>query len=468
MSNSYGFTMKGPLILEKLASLPTWTPNDEGRLIYNTSDKELYMGTSYQWERKESDGYSATDSSFSNNDPLIAGTIYFIDTTSSSLTGVLPESPSTGQVVTIVDNNGNFKTNPFYINGNGNNIMGSSTLTLNTKDVICKLIFNGSQWITDIGGTLSSIGGGTSSTGGVGNVVNISSNYTANDNDFIFANSSYSIQITLPNTGLADGSAVSVYDQSGSFITYPCTVNGNGNNIMGKSTMKIKTNFAKVDFIWNTVDSEWKTVYSTAKLNNSINVVNVSSNYSAEVDDFIMADTTAGAFSITLPTSGYLIDKSKITVIDQTGFFGTNSLNIIPSDGTIDGSNMLVCDTDGLKVDLVWDKENSQWKVDLGGSNVAATSSTYENWIVKTESFFAVAKRKYIVDTTSSPITVTLPESADNGDGILFADGGDFAVNSLTVARNNNTIEGLEEDMTVDTSNQSFELVFYNNNWILA
>lgn len=472
MSNAYGLTMKGALVLEKVATLPTWGSADEGRIVYVEADKELYMGDNTQWKKKEGAGYSSAVSSFSDNDPLAAGGIYFIDTSSNSLTGILPSAPSIGQEISIYDNTGSFNSNAFYVNGNGNDIMGSGTATLDTANSLTKLVFNGTEWVIDVGGNANAIAGGKSSTGGVGTVVNTAANATANDNEFIFVDTEGGeVTITLPNTSLAAGSAVSIYDRKGNFGVNKCIVNGNGNDILGKSTMNVKTPWSRVDFIWNALDGQWVTDYATGKLNSAINVVDVSANYNADPSDFVLADSTAGAFTVTLPVSGGLDDKSMVSVMDQTGQFGSYAVTIIPSDGTIDGDASLVLDVPGIKADLIWDEEHLQWKVDFGGSVLASTSSTqtaYQEWSIYTTNFSAVVKKKYIVDTTTSALTVTLPATAVNGEGIQFADGGDFSVNNLTVARNGNNIDGLAEDMIVDTANMSFELVYYNNNWILV
>jgi len=473
MANSYGFTMKGPLVLEKVDSLPAWSSSDEGRIVYNNADKELYMGTNTQWEMKESSGYGATNNSFSDNDTLFPGTIYFIDTTSSTMMGILPASPSIGQTVTIVDDAGMFKGHPFYVNGNGNNIMGESSLTLNVRNTIVDLIFNGTEWKTNVGGTISAIGGGTSSTGGVGNVVHVTEDYTASDNDFIFVEADTgAVEVTLPNAGIADGTAVSVYDQRGSFGEEPCIINGNGNNIMGKSTMKIKSNYARIDFIWDKNDAEWKTVYSTGKPSDSINVMDVSSNYNADVSDFIMADTTAGSFTVTLPVSGYLTDKSKITIMDQVGTFGSYPLNVIPSNGTIDGDDLLVCDIPGLKVDFVWDEDNLKWNIDFGGSVLASSTGSaggYGTWVEQTVDFNVDVNSKYIVDTTGGLVEATLPLSPSVGQGVVFIDGkSNFGTNNLSVNGNGEDIDGSPSNYIVDTDNTKLELVYYNNGWMVV
>ena len=471
---NYGMTMEGPLVIEKVASLPTWASTDEGRLVYNETDKIAYIGTSTQWQAVGSTGgYGTLDSSFDNNDPLEGGNVYLVDTSSASKTGILPASPSAGQSCTIVDVKGSFKIHPFYINGNGHNVNGAGSLTVDVANSIVTLIYTGATdgWKADIGGTLAAIGGGSASTGGVGDVVHVTSTHTATDNQFIFADTTTgAFTITLPSTGLANGSAVTVYDQKGLFNEDAVTVSGAGNDIMGNSTLIINTENARVDFIWDTDTTEWKTDYSNAT---SIRpkVSDISTNTDAKENDFLFCDTWGGSFTVTLPTSADLQNKAVVTVFDQHGTFGSNALTVIPSDGTIDGDSILVCDIDGLRADFVWDAENLQWKTDFGGSVLASTAiptEHYDNWLVKNVNFNIDVAKKYIVDTTSGTITATLPSTANNGEGMLFADGGDFSVNNLTIARNGNTIEGIAEDMVVSTVNQSFELVFYNNNWILA
>lgn len=47
--DSYGFEGKGPVLIQKVLSLPSWTSEDEGRLIYDQSVDGLYYGTSTDW-----------------------------------------------------------------------------------------------------------------------------------------------------------------------------------------------------------------------------------------------------------------------------------------------------------------------------------------------------------------------------------------------------------------------------------
>ena len=49
--NFYGVDMKGPLHLQICDVLPTWTPEDERRLVYLSTDDSIYLGTGTGWIR---------------------------------------------------------------------------------------------------------------------------------------------------------------------------------------------------------------------------------------------------------------------------------------------------------------------------------------------------------------------------------------------------------------------------------
>ena len=97
--------------------------------------------------------------------------------------------------------------------------------------------------------------------------------------------------------------------------------------------------------------------------------------------------------------------------------------------------------------------------------NTDGSTSTVA-FTVKTADFNVVTGTRYAVDTSSNTITATLPSSPSTGDAVFFADaGGAFATYNLTVGRNSNTIMGLSEDLTVNTNNQSFGLVYNGSDW---
>ena len=87
-----------------------------------------------------------------------------------------------------------------------------------------------------------------------------------------------------------------------------------------------------------------------------------------------------------------------------------------------------------------------------------------EVWITKTGAYTAVSNERIMVDTSSAAITITLPASPAVGDVVSLMDlSGTFGTNNLTVARNGKDIMNVAENMTVDTTNASFDLVFTGN-----
>ena len=83
----------------------------------------------------------------------------------------------------------------------------------------------------------------------------------------------------------------------------------------------------------------------------------------------------------------------------------------------------------------------------------------------------AVAGYRYIVDTNTSNITITLPSSATLGDEVMIIDGtGNASVHEITVGRNGSNIQGGASNMTVTTDRAAFTLVYYNSTqgWLLT
>jgi len=61
---SYGLDMLGPLVLERVETLPTWTAAMEGRIIYNEADTTVYLATSSGWTHLGSGGGSISDEAY--------------------------------------------------------------------------------------------------------------------------------------------------------------------------------------------------------------------------------------------------------------------------------------------------------------------------------------------------------------------------------------------------------------------
>ena len=92
-------------------------------------------------------------------------------------------------------------------------------------------------------------------------------------------------------------------------------------------------------------------------------------------------------------------------------------------------------------------------------------STVFVNWVKKTNNYTAQNADRILADTTTIPFTITLPASPTAGDTILIADGGNWALNNLTVARNGSTIEGVAENLTLDIRGIRVDLVYSGTTW---
>ena len=80
---------------------------------------------------------------------------------------------------------------------------------------------------------------------------------------------------------------------------------------------------------------------------------------------------------------------------------------------------------------------------------------------IKTGDFTAVSGEGYFVNTTSGPITMTLPSSPSVGDIVAIKDyANTFDSNALTIGRNGQPISGDSIDPTISTEGQALTLVY--------
>jgi hypothetical protein len=101
-------------------------------------------------------------------------------------------------------------------------------------------------------------------------------------------------------------------------------------------------------------------------------------------------------------------------------------------------------------------------------NGAGAASWTYSAVSANTS---AVAGYRYIVDTATANLTITLPASGTLGDEVMIIDGtGNASTHAITVGRNGGNIAGSASNMTVTTDRAAFTLVYYNNTqgWLLT
>lgn len=116
------------------------------------------------------------------------------------------------------------------------------------------------------------------------------------------------------------------------------------------------------------------------------------------------------------------------------------------------------------------DGTSSQW---IGVTGPEGEVGPGVRWLEVTSNYsiYLDGIRNLLVDTSSSAITVTLPSGPSLGDEVRIIDGsGNAATNNITVARNGEKIDGVDDDLLMDYARAGIHLVYYNstNGWVLA
>ena len=105
------------------------------------------------------------------------------------------------------------------------------------------------------------------------------------------------------------------------------------------------------------------------------------------------------------------------------------------------------------------------------GSGAGGNASSGYTYVEATGNTNAAANTKYIVNTNSANLTITLPSTPSFGDEVGIIDGtGNASVHAITVGRNGGNIQGAASNMTVTTDRSAFTLVYYNasQGWVLT
>jgi hypothetical protein len=179
------------------------------------------------------------------------------------------------------------------------------------------------------------------------------------------------------------------------------------------------------------------------------------------------------------PNSNIVVDSFTGNGV-QTVFTLTNAptsedYTIINIDGvsqlhsayTVSGANVTLsgAPNNGAKIEVM------TFNLLGGGGGGGGNSSGGYTYVEATANTTASANTKYIVNTDSSNITITLPSSPSLGTEVGIIDGtGNASVHAITVGRNGGNIQGTASDMTVTTDRSAFTLVYYNaaQGWILT
>jgi len=95
---------------------------------------------------------------------------------------------------------------------------------------------------------------------------------------------------------------------------------------------------------------------------NNIVVTEKQSAYTAKDNDYILADTSGGPFTITLP--GSPVSGTRVIIADDSGTWANNNLTLNRNGNTIEElAENLVLDIGEVSVSLVYSANKNTWKI---------------------------------------------------------------------------------------------------------
>jgi hypothetical protein len=207
-------------------------------------------------------------------------------------------------------------------------------------------------------------------------------------------------KLYLINNGLADavtvkntsgtgivvpaGSSLFVYNNGTDVVealkAIPVAAGGTGlatltanNVILGNGTSAVQ--FVSPSTSGNVLTANGTTWTSAAVPAGGLTYVYKTANYTAVDKEGVLADTTGGAFTVTLPATP--ATGAQVVVADAGGLWGTNNLTVGRNGSTIaELAEDLVCNINGVSVQLVYD--GSTWLVyaQIGGNGGTAVTLT--------------------------------------------------------------------------------------------
>jgi hypothetical protein len=251
--------------------------------------------------------------------------------------------------------------------------------------------------------------------------------------------------------------------------TLPVANGGTGTATLTANNVVIGNGTSAVQFVapgtsGNLLTSNGTTWTSAAPASGGIEYEVKTANYTAADKEGILADTSGGAFTVTLPATP--ATGAQVIVADPTGDWGTNNLTIGRNGETISGvAQDLVCDISGVSVQVVYDGTtwavyaqvggNGGTVVTLAGTQTLTNKTIVENVSVISTNTNAVASGVYVL---TADLTLTLPGSPSTGDWVRVSNLS--AVLTCIIGRNGNNIMALGEDLTVDIANAGFTLEY--------
>ena len=195
----------------------------------------------------------------------------------------------------------------------------------------------------------------------------------------------------------------------------------------------------------------------------------VANTYSkAESDAKYLSLTTASSTYLTIASaSATYATQADLDNIDLTSTINTASAAAVNFlvDGAPEALNTLnelaAALEDNADILDLYLTQSSASTIYATQAELAAFSS--EEFLIKAESYTAVAGDVVFVNSASGAYTITLPASPTLGDKVRIIDlANNAATNNITAGRNGNNIDGSASNFTIDINNAGVEFIYTN------
>ena len=362
-----------------------------------------------------------------------------------------------------------------YVDGEVANLVNGAPASLDTLNELAAALGNDANLSVTLLNAIGTVSDNAATN--AGNIDNIQSNLTTLEST-VDANT-YNTYVTLQgnidtvqdNVAALDNNA---WVNANDYATYSTltslinTVNSNVDalpdsaandyNTYTTVTSLIDTVQSNVDSLTSTVDNIDANVYNTYNaLSGFIDTVqdNVAAGTSTNVTIFTASDLFTVSTSNTFNLSR-TVNNARDIFVSISGVTQYPGVGYTVSDNVLNISN-----TAPLKQGLEIEARHL-----IGESGIRGNS-----WQEISTSSLLNARSRVIVDTSSSAIVLTLPNSPILGDEVRIIDGvGNASNNAITLFGNGANIEADSSNVVIDIDRSAFTLVYYNayQGWVFG